>query len=161
MDSKELEGGNSFQRVIYGPWKEALTLRRVLWFITVWFSLLRCHIFLCLLTVFECLLGPGNSSPVFARWPAFFCSLTFSFHAACFKKGSISDLGCKATCYFYSNGLCLSLSALWTFWDREFILQGDGPLHCRCLLASSTSIHCPHPGFPSPQDSLKWLSTLP
>ena len=32
-------------------------------------------------------------------------SLSFSFHASCSKKGSISDIGCKGTCCLYSNGV--------------------------------------------------------
>ena len=43
--------------------------------------------------------------PNICKMAGIFCSLSFSFHAACSKKGSISHVGCRGTCCLYSNGL--------------------------------------------------------
>ena len=46
----------------------------------------------------------GTLLPSICKMAGIFCSLSFSFHAACSKKGSISHVGCRGTC-LYSNGL--------------------------------------------------------
>ena len=43
--------------------------------------------------------------PDICQMAGLFYSLTFSFHASCSKKGSISDIGCRGTCCLYSKGL--------------------------------------------------------
>ena len=48
---------------------------------------------------------PRTLLPNICKTAGIFCSLNFSFHAACSKKGSISDLGCEETCCLYSNGV--------------------------------------------------------
>ena len=95
--------------------------------------------------------------PDICQMAGLFYSLTFSFHASCSKKGSISDIGCKGTCCLYSNGVFRNRAGFVILNTMDLvghIIHSPGGA-CRCLLASSTSIHCPHPGFPSPQDSLR------
>ena len=48
---------------------------------------------------------PGTLLPDICKMAGIFCSLSFSFHAACSKKGSISHVGCRGTCCLYSKGL--------------------------------------------------------
>ena len=48
---------------------------------------------------------PGTLLPDICQMAGIFYSLSFSFHAACSKKGSISDVGCRGTCCLYSKGL--------------------------------------------------------
>ena len=43
--------------------------------------------------------------PDICQMAGLFYSLTFSFHASCSKKGSISHVGCRGTCCLYSKGL--------------------------------------------------------
>ena len=43
--------------------------------------------------------------PDICQMAGLFYSLSFSFHASCSKKGSISDIGCRGTCCLYSKGL--------------------------------------------------------
>ena len=43
--------------------------------------------------------------PDICQMAGLFYSLSFSFHASCSKKGSISDIGCKGTCCLYFKGL--------------------------------------------------------
>ena len=47
----------------------------------------------------------GTLLPNICKMAGIFCSLTFSFRAACSKKGSISHVGCRGTCCLYSKGL--------------------------------------------------------
>ena len=47
----------------------------------------------------------GTLLPSICKMGGIFCSLNFSFHAACSKKGSISHVGCRGTCCLYSKGL--------------------------------------------------------
>ena len=47
----------------------------------------------------------GTLLPSICKMAGIFCSLSFSFHAACSKKGSISHVGCRGTCCLYSKGL--------------------------------------------------------
>ena len=48
---------------------------------------------------------PGTLLPNICKMTGICCSLSFSFHAACSKKGSISHVGCRGTCCLYSKGL--------------------------------------------------------
>ena len=47
----------------------------------------------------------GTLLPSSCKMAGIFCSLSFSFHAACSKKGSISHVGCRGTCCLYSKEL--------------------------------------------------------
>ena len=63
------------------------------------FNLLFLHVYFCMLFPHHC--------TKFHLWYFSVDSThsSFSFHASCSKKGSISDVGCRGTCCLYSKGL--------------------------------------------------------
>ena len=97
--------------------------------LSVWFSLLRCHIFLGFWSSVGVFLAEDICpQPLQDGWHCYFCcccSLALSLQAACPETGVISDPGCKVTCCLYSNGLFILLHTEEGFsWLRIILSPG-------------------------------------